>query len=271
MHGEERMRTRPTTRKEKHMAAVICLFFLLKPEVQAQVRACRSFCVWLCWLNLLLPIFCLAVFISLSFAFFPNPSLFLCVSLNILYPPLFPLHIYLLFFIHIFPRFSLPTSFSIRGQSSTVCWPYLWLKTSGCHLKPRWGGTQQPLGKMSRPCIHDKGCHSKLTRNLCQHWWINQQGPRRFMEIVKRENLFSHVISTCEIKCAFNRLPLHATVITSNGSWLLWQRELADSGQSADREGAGWIQMEIGDAYSSASSSESMSVSWSPVIIHKTY
>lgn len=225
----------------------------------------------LCWLNLLLPIFCLAAFISLSFAFFPKPRCFY-VSLLTFYIPLFPLHIYLLFFIHIFPRFSLPTSFSIRGQSSTVCWPHLWLKTSVCHLKPRWaGGGQQPLGKMSRPCIHDKGCHSKLTRNLCQHWWINQQGPRRFMEIVKRENLFSHVISTCEIKCAFNRLPLHATVITSNGSWLLWQRELADSGQSADREGAGWIQMEIGDAYSSAPSSESMSVSWSPVIIHKTY
>lgn len=76
-----------------------------KPEVQAQVRVCRSF---LCRLNLLLPIFCSAalIFLSPSFAFFPTPSPSLCVPLNILYPFFF-----LCFFYSslIFPHANPPT------------------------------------------------------------------------------------------------------------------------------------------------------------------
>lgn len=89
---------------------LISLLSPSKPEVQAQV--CRSF---LCRLNLLLPIFCSAVFIFLSpsFPFFLTPSLSLCVSLNIPFPLLSCLFDSSL---HLFP--SVMTSFSIRGQGS---------------------------------------------------------------------------------------------------------------------------------------------------------
>lgn len=70
-----------------------------KPEVQ--VRVCRSF---LCRLNLLLPIFCLTAFISLSFLCFLSHSLavFMCLSC-VFYSSL------------TFPRFNPPT-FEVKVQ-----------------------------------------------------------------------------------------------------------------------------------------------------------
>ncbi len=85
-----------------------------KPEVQAQVRSCRSF---LCRLNLLHPIFCLAAFIFLppSFSFFPIPC---C------------LHAFLsTFYIHSFT--------SLRSLLFLSCIPLLYSLTS--ILLQRWG------------------------------------------------------------------------------------------------------------------------------------
>lgn len=86
MRGQNEKETERERESKKRMWLSLYLLSPSKPEVQAQVRVCRSF---LCRLNLLLPIFCSAAFIFLSpsFAFFPTPSLPSCVSLNILYPP----------------------------------------------------------------------------------------------------------------------------------------------------------------------------------------
>lgn len=74
---------------------------------------------------------------------------------------------------------------------------------------------------MPRPSIHDKSCQSKLTLDPCQHWWMNQRSPERFIEIVKKGNLFSHVIPTCEIKCAFIRLPSSPSRHSNHIKWVL--------------------------------------------------
>lgn len=71
------------------------------------------------------------------------------------------------------------------------------------------------------PSIHDKGCQSMLTLNSCQLWWINQGCPGRFMKIVKRGNLFSNVIPTYEMKCAFSHFPSPTSRHSNHIKWAL--------------------------------------------------
>lgn len=74
---------------------------------------------------------------------------------------------------------------------------------------------------MPLPSTHVKSCQSKLLLNPCQDWWMNQQSLERFKEIVRRGNLLSHVIPTCEIKCAFIRLPSSPSRHSNHIKWAL--------------------------------------------------
>lgn len=153
-----------------------CGYLSLLQSLRAQVRVCRSF---LCRLNLLLPIFCTAAFIVLSpsLAFFPTPSLSLCVSLNFLYPLLILSPTVCL----ILPCFNPPT----WGQGSIICWPHPWLKTILCHLK-HCQGTWNCWGKCHGTLSMTKAVSQSSFWIPAKHWWMIQHSPERFIEIVKK-------------------------------------------------------------------------------------
>lgn len=54
-----------------------------------------------------------------------------------------------------------------------------------------------------------------------QLWRTNQQAPGRFVEIIKRWNLFTPVTLTYGIKCAFSRLGSSASRHSNHIKWVL--------------------------------------------------
>lgn len=153
------------------MCLSLYLLSLSKPEVQAQVRACRSF---LCRLNLLLPIFCLAAFISFLSFLSHSITIFMCLSSHFLSSLLS-----LLFLAHIS---WLQSSSNIEVKVQQYVDLILVIRVSSEALP----GDSITTGKMPQPSVHDKSCQSKLTLTPCQRWWLNQQSPGRSTQTVKR-------------------------------------------------------------------------------------
>lgn len=206
-----------------------------KPEVQAQVKVCRSLFVST---KSAAPYFLHGcIYLSLHFHFLPQ-SLPLCVCLNILNA---------LFFLS--PVSSMLDSVSLLHQRSRFKSLSLTENIQVSSEASPGRGLRNP-GKMPQPSIHDKSCQSKLSSSACQHCWINQKSPGRFIEMVKKIGtclvvIFWHI--KYNVLIFISLFPPSFTVIKSNRPLLLWKRSQTDWGQSADTAEAQGIQMESGD------------------------
>lgn len=108
---------------------------------------------------------------------------------------------------------------NVWGQASTICWPHPWQRgviwTIARGLHNRWGKCHgiYPWQNLSAKA------HSEALPALMDEPALYREIYRHVLK--KRGNLFSQVIPTCEVKCAYVRLPSSPSHHSNRIKWAL--------------------------------------------------